>query len=147
MLKRLCNQKIRFSLIFGLAIILSLLFALQTAHAGITLWGLRGELWGKATSAEKTIYVQGLMDGLIFAGNKVQGESIIESTSVEHLIKGLDAFYADFKNALIPVPFALKVISLELQGREKPEIEKQVGALRKQFAEPKKTDPKQAPSP
>ena len=84
------------------------------------------------------MYVSGLLDGLVFGDKKIQGEAISYDTSYEHLIKALDHFYADYKNELIPVPFALKIISIELAGRSKAEIDKQLEWLRKLFLDAQK---------
>lgn len=118
---------------FIVIVIILFSIGIRTAEAEITVLGLRGGLWGKLHSFEKTMYLQGVLDGLVFANSEVQGEKISKTTSYEHLLKALDQFYTDYRNELIPVPFALKVISMELAGREKVEIDKELESLRRQF--------------
>jgi hypothetical protein len=83
---------------------------------------MSGERWRTFEKLEKTFYVQGILDGLIFAESKIQGVKISYKTSIEHFLKALYQFYTDYKNELIPVPFALKVISRELNGTPQSEI-------------------------
>ncbi len=99
---------------------------------------MRGEGWRKVGNLAKTLYVQGVLDGLIFADSKVQGVEISYKTSLEHLVNALDQFYADYKNEMIPVPFALKVISLELSGAPKSVVNEELERLRQLFYEMKK---------
>lgn len=128
---------------FIVTVIILFSIGIRTAEAEITVWGLRGGLWGKLHSSIKTMYLQGLLDGLAFANSEVQGEKISKATSHEHLVKALDQFYTDYRNELIPVPFALKVISMELAGRENLEIDKELESLRRQFLDIQKKKAKQ----
>jgi hypothetical protein len=129
--------------LFIVIVIILFSIGIRTAEAEITVWGLRGGLWGKLDSSIKYMYLQGLIDGLAFANDEVQGEKISKRTSHEHLIKALDQFYTDYRNELIPVPFALKVISMELAGREKLEIDIELELLRRKLLEIQKKKAKQ----
>lgn len=82
---------------------------------------------------EKLLLVRGIYDGLMF------GQSVILShyytkTSYEHLIRALDQFYSDYRNEKILVVYALKVISMELTGASKEEVDLELGKLRRMGA-------------
>ena len=110
-----------------------LVFVFTTSIAEVSYFWLRGEAWRDFDRPSKLLYVQGVMDGLLFAHGKVGGVEIAYETSIEHLVDSLDQFYSDYLNELIPVPFALKVISLELSGTSKLVVEKELASLRQQF--------------
>ncbi|MDP3014102.1 MAG: hypothetical protein Q8M92_07675 [Candidatus Subteraquimicrobiales bacterium] len=129
------NQVLRYVILLFAVFILVLSTSI---HAGVSVWWMRGEGWRTFEKPEKTLYVQGILDGLIFAEGKIQGVKISYKTSLEHFIKALDQFYADYKNELIPVPFALKVISLQLNGTPQSAINEELQRLRQHFHKLKK---------
>ena len=120
-------------LIVGLAVLLSC----PIASSDIGVWGVRGQVWAMLSDIEKNMYVAGVMDGLIFAKGNVQGVEISYDTSSQRLRSAIDQFYADYRNELIPVPFALKVISLELAGTPETIVDKELESLRQQFVRTK----------
>ena len=127
--------------VFRYVILLFTFFMLvlpTSVHAGVSVWWMKGEAWRAFEKLEKTFYVHGILDGLIFAESKIQAVEISYKTSVEHLLEALDQFYTDYKNELIPVPFALKVISMELNGTPQSEISEELQRLRQQFHESQK---------
>ena len=127
--------------VFRYVILLFTFFMLvlpTSVHAGVSVWWMSGEAWRAFEKLEKTFYVHGILDGLIFAERKIQAVEISYKTSVEHLLEALDQFYTDYKNELIPVPFALKVISMELNGTPQSEINEELQRLRQQFHESQK---------
>ena len=121
-------KRIRLSIAGAFLLLVSGSLAAQTS-----VWWMRGEGWRTFEKPEKSLYVQGVLDGLIFADSKVQGVKISYDTSLEHLVIALDQFYSDYRNELVPVPFALKVISQELSGISQSVIDQEITSLRQQF--------------
>lgn len=113
---------------------LLLLLATSPALSGVTYWGMRADLWQKNSDFENLVYVQGLFDGLIFSDTTVHGTKLSTQIDVEQYRKAVDTLYSDYKNALIPVPFLLRVITLEIQGAGKEEVEKELQSYRLQFS-------------
>jgi hypothetical protein len=99
-------------------------------NAGV--WGMDCHMWRKFDNTDHRLYLNGLMDGLIFSKNTIQGEEISD-TSIEHFIKSVDQFCGNYANELIPVPFALKVISMKLKGVDDESIQKELENLRRLF--------------
>ena len=100
-----------------------------------TVWWVRGEAWGNLGKGDKSLYVQGVLDGLVFAGGKIEDVVISYKTSTRDLVAALDTFYEDQKNELIPVPFALKITSMEISGVEKLKVDAELEKMRKYFYE------------
>ncbi len=118
-----------------------IMFSSQMARTEIPVWGTRGEVWKKLQGFEKWLYIQGLLDGLVFSGNKIHGVEIQPKSnqdpqeSLNHIKMAIDQFYDDYRNVQIPVPFALKVISMEMKGESRKSIEDELTKLRKTFYE------------
>ena len=115
-------------------ILLMLIFSEQ-ALSGVTYWGIRANLWQKNGDVENFVYVQGVFDGLIFADTTVHETKLTTDINVVQYIKAIDILYSDYRNALIPVPFLMRVITLELQGSNKETIEKELEKYRKLFSQ------------
>ena len=109
----------------------------SSAQAGITLFGMKGELWGKFNKDDKIMYVQGLVDGLAFSGFKIHGIEISTEISIDQYISAINEIYSDYKNSLIPAPFLFRIVTLELNGLQKEKIEEELIIYRKQFSNSK----------
>ncbi len=94
-----------------------------------------GELW-KDLSADpdqergklaKLMYVRGIYDGIAFSGEKdVKKMFYIECEGKNfygNLVEALDDFYSDYRNINVTVTQALVIISAELRGAKKENIE------------------------
>jgi len=108
-----------------------MIFVINT-NAGMTFFATKGKLWTDLQNFEKFIYVLGLMDGAMLGGMKVQGVPISTKLDAEQYVKAIDEFYLDYKNANIPAPFVLKVISFELAGASEEEVNEIILKLRRQ---------------
>ncbi len=104
------------------------------AQAGVTLFGLKAELWNKFDESLKMMYMQGLFDGLTFSEFKIHGVKISTDLSIPQYIHAIDEIYSDYRNSLIPVPFVLKIVTLEVNGVSKDVIEVEIINYRKQFS-------------
>ena len=118
------------------AFVLIMAFSLH-AQAGLTLFGIRAELWNKFNEGYKFMYVQGLFDGLTFSEFKIHGVDISTDLSISQYSHAIDEFYSDYRNSLIPVPFVLKIVTLEVNGVPKDVIEVEIINYRKQFSQSK----------
>ena len=105
-----------------------------TANAGASLWGIRGELWQKNNEFQKFMYVQGVLDGLVFSEFTIHETKVTTSIDSLQYVKAIDTLYGDYRNQLIPVPFLMRIITLELNGEEKNIIEKELTSYRAYFA-------------
>ena len=94
---------------------------------------LDGSAWSKLSDAgscfEKLILVRGIYDGLMIGHSPVM-KDYSTKTSYDHLIKALDQFYGDYRNEKIPVVSALRVISMELRGASKDDVDLELRRLR-----------------
>ncbi len=117
-------------------ITVAILFLLMTttANAGAGLWGLRGELWQQSNESQKFMYVQGMLDGLIFSEFTIHGTKVTTSIDSLQYTKAIDALYADYRNQLIPVPFLMRIITLELSGEKSSTIDEELTSYRAKFA-------------
>ena len=103
--------------------------------SGIQYFFTRGELWEVTPKTTKQMYVHGVFEGLIFGKEKkIWGVEVNTEMSAEHYVDAIDVLYSDYKNVLIPVPFLLAVISLELSGASEEEVEALLQRLRKAWA-------------
>jgi len=107
-----------------------MIFSLH-AQAGVTFFGVTAEFWNKIDEVDKFLYVQGIFDGLIFSRLDINGVSISTDLSLEQYIHAIDEMYSDYRNALIPVPIIIKVISMELNGTPKDVIESELSDQRR----------------
>ena len=103
------------------------------ADSNVKVWGRRGPAWLHCSAYEKYSYVQGVLDGLAFADFKVEGAPVPTTVAVERLVKAVDQFYEDERTHRIPVPFTVKLMSLELSGKSKAELAGELGRLRERF--------------
>jgi hypothetical protein len=110
--------------------ILIMFFSLH-AQAGVGFFGMEAESWNKFSDGDKYMYVQGLFDGLVFSELNIQGVSISTDLSVPQYVRAIDKFYSDYRNYLIPAPFVLKIITMELNGEPKEVIEAELSEQRK----------------
>jgi len=116
-----------------ISFILIMAFSLH-AQAGVGFFGMKAEVWNKCNEGDKIMYIQGLFDGLIFSELKIHGVKISTDLSIAQYIHAIDKIYSDYRNSLIPVPFVLKIVTLEVNGASKDVIEVEIINLRKQFS-------------
>ena len=117
-------------------ILLLLLLSLTpiSAICGVTLWGMSAELWQKNNQYDKFVYVQGIFDGMVFSEFTVHGTKLSTKITVPQYVTAIDTLYSDYKNSLIPVPFLMRVITLELEGSDKSAVKKALEEYRKNFS-------------
>jgi len=113
--------------------VLVLFTAALRAESKVKVWGMRGTAWKQCSDTEKTVYLQGVLDGLMFADFKVEGEPVPASISLGRIAKGVEAFYTDDRNQHVPVIFTLKLISMELSGKSKADLVCELTNLRERF--------------
>lgn len=115
---------------------LSLAFILP-AQSGVKNFGMGCAVWQKIQEEIddggywSEMYLQGLLDGLVFSKFKVQGQKILTETTLEHLKESVDQFCEDSTNAFIPIPFALKIITMKFKGVDDASIQKELEKLRR----------------
>ncbi len=116
-----------------LTAVFSSILLCTNVFADVGVWGTSAKVWSLFSDFQKTVYVQGIMDALIFSDGRIEGVDITYETSIDHLTSALDEFYDDYRNHRIPVPYALKVISMEMAGASSSDVEVELRNLRKQF--------------
>ena len=104
------------------------------AQAGVYLFGMRAESWNRLNEDGKLLYLQGVFDGLTFSDFKIHGVDISTDLSIKQYIHAIDEFYSDYRNSLFPVPFILKIVTLEVNGAPKNRIEAEVTSGRRMFS-------------
>ena len=119
-----------------LIILIFILLLPSQVFSTTNFFSVRGEMWNDLfRESSKLIYVMGLMDGLILSEKETQDEYLGSGLSSTQYVSALDQFYKDYKNSLIPVPLALTIITSEVRGKNKKDIEKELIELRAIFAE------------
>src|SRR6266566_1677667 len=83
----------------------------------------------KGDGSEKLFLVRGIYEGLILGRSSALNQ-FYTKTSYDHLIRALDQFYSDYRNEKLPVVVALRVISMELRGVSKEEVDTELRRLR-----------------
>lgn len=122
-----------------LIIITLLIFLIPLpAISGVHLWGMRGELWNKNSELNKINYVQGIFDGMVFSEFTVKDTKLSTDITVFQYKNAINTLYSDYKNSLIPVPFLLVIITLEIEGNDKIMVEKLLEEYRKYFSKKNK---------
>jgi len=86
-----------------------------------------------AVPTKNNPYVQGMLDGLVFANFKVEGGPVPTTISVDRIVQAVDQFCTDDRNQHVPVVFALKLISMELSGKSKNDLAYELERLRERF--------------
>lgn len=118
----------------SLLIVLLIIGFSSNAFSNVKFWPMSAELWNASDETNKYVYVQGLFDGVIFADIKVHGTELSTRISVDQYIVAIDKLYSDYKNSLIPVPFLMRVVTLELEGNSKESIESVLTEYRARFS-------------
>ena len=118
-------------ILFTLILLMTFSFS---AQAGVGFFGLKAEIWNQLDETHKGMYVQGLFDGLLFADFKIHQVKVSTELSIAQYIHAIDKIYSDYRNSLIPVPFVLKIVTLEVNGLQKDKIEAEIVHYRKQFS-------------
>lgn len=95
---------------------------------------LEDELGKEMAGVAKYCFVRGVYDGLAFGASPVIGKYYTQ-TSIDHLVRALDQFYADYRNEKVVVVFALEVISMELRGEPREKIDLELQRKRKIMSE------------
>jgi hypothetical protein len=89
--------------------------------------GANGRVWEALSIGEKTAYIGGTYDALVFVASltmNIQGSSAgpmgtgiaIEGLTYDEISKVVDAFYADAANARVPITFALAWAKRKVSG-------------------------------
>ena len=117
-----------------LSVLLLLIILSVQVQAEIKVFGMKAYPWNKFSKNDKIMYVQGIFDGLIFSRVTINETKISTDLSIEQYIFAIDKFYLDYKNALIPVPFILRIITLEINGYSENEIKNATIEYRKQWS-------------
>jgi hypothetical protein len=104
------------------------------AICDVTLWGMRAELWQKNNHYDKVVYVQGVFDGMVFSEYTVHGTKLSTKITVPQYVSAIDTLYSDYKNSLVPVPFLMRIITLEVEGADKSAVDEVLEDYRKQFS-------------
>ncbi len=118
------------------SIIFIILFSLP-AQAEMGFFGVKGEVWNDFKQVNKYMYISGLFDGLIFSNFMVHEVKLTTKISTEQYIKAVDTIYSDYRNSLIPVPFVLKIVTLEINGANKDTIDAELLSYRKEYSKSK----------
>ena len=99
----------------------------------MNLFGMTSENWNKIDKISKLTYMLGLFDGLTFSDWKVHNTKLNVKVDITLYIDGVNKLYEDYRNSNIPVPFLLRVISLEISGESKESIDEVLRNYRNQF--------------
>ena len=118
-----------------LLLVIFLISVNTQALAGVSLWGMKADIWSKNSKFENFVSVQGLFDAFVFSEYTVNGTKLNLDISVEQYRDAIDKLYSDYKNSLIPVPFLLRIVTLEINGEGKETIESELQIYRKMFAD------------
>ena len=97
------------------------------------VWSTRGQAWLHCSAYEKQSYVQGVLDGLAFADFKIEGVVVLTTVTFDRIIKAVDQFYGDERNYRVPMPFVLKLMSMELSGKSRATLTGELERLRERF--------------
>jgi len=115
-----------------LKITLLLLLLSLNIKADMTFFATKANPWNSLQKFEKFVYIVGLMDGAILGDMQIQGVDISTKLNAEQYVNRIDTFYADKRNMNIPVPYILKVISLEQSQVSQITIQKVIFDLREE---------------
>jgi len=101
-----------------------------------------GYLWGKASSAEKQIYVTGIADGVvlqsIIAASKAGGKNSPDASLYPKgflftdIVQGIDAFYGDRTNVKVPILFSYLYVMTKIKGASQQELDAMAARFRQQ---------------
>lgn len=119
---------------FAMLIALSIVAFPRYSCAKVKVWWVKADAWQIFSKMEKSTYITGVLDALIFAQNDFSN-AVSYATSQENYINALDDFYKDYRNSLIPAVCAIRIVSLEMKGESKEVIEEELRSLRSQFHE------------
>lgn len=121
---------------------MSFILCCNNVYAGYEL-GEDGELWNKFNGKEKIFYVIGFKAGMIYFWNSIAEDPEIKAQKLEvkmvkhfidldakAIVNILDDFYGDYGNIMIPIPYALGIIKMKIDGASKEEIESEVKILK-----------------
>jgi len=95
--------------------------------------GFSGTIWRKFSETEKVIYLKGIYSGIMWGQSKIKDEFIL-NTSFDTIEDGLNAFYEDFQNRNIVVIYALKIVSKQIRGDNKEDIQSDILRYRRLFS-------------
>ena len=101
------------------------------AGAEVKFFGMQAKMWYEIEEVHKLMYLQGLFDGLVFSGFKIHGVKISTNYPIARYIHAIDEIYSDSKNAIIPVPFVLEVVTLKFNGASEHKVEYELIIYRK----------------
>jgi hypothetical protein len=133
------NDKLKMHCSLGVGIsIICLSFVFLRSVSGEELsYGMNGEEWvlfdraGEWGKTFKLVTVRSFHEGYMAGATLCCGDNIREKmqeelyakTSYEHLVSALDEFYSNHRNRKILIFGAMKIVSMEMRGVSKEEID------------------------
>ena len=99
----------------------------------MNFFGMNGKFWNKANDTEKIYYVYAVFDSLAFHEWKIYNVKLNVKASKKQYIQGIDYIYKDNKNLNIPAVYLIQVVSLQIDGASKRDIELLIQRYRKNF--------------
>lgn len=116
------------------------------ATEGQITFGVDGNVWKRILDDQsaqisrfnKLILLRGVLDGMMYGQSPfIIGSSkvVYTNTTFEHLIDGLDQFYADYRNEKILVVWALLIVSMELNGKPREQIDAALADYRSRISQ------------
>lgn len=99
----------------------------------MNFFGMNGKFWNKANDTEKIYYVSAVFDSLAFHEWKIYNVKLNVKASKKQYIQGIDYIYKDNKNLNIPAVYLIQVVSLQIDGASKRDIELLIQRYRKNF--------------
>ena len=116
------------------------------ATEGHIKFGVDGNVWKRVlddpstqiSHFNKLILLRGVLDGMMFGRSPYivgSSKAVYTNTTFEHLIDGLDQFYADYRNEKIWVVWALLIVSMELNGEPREKIDAALADYRSRISQ------------
>ena len=125
----------------GLLAVLCANMAAQLQETQLTCGTRNGRFWQASNEDEKLGFIEGYMEGAKAAllDSRIPDElqtTVWESrfagkSTIGEILKGVDGFYADPANALIPIQFAIAVFRERVRGSSPENLEKRIATIRK----------------
>lgn len=98
----------------------------KSGPPSLLTWGsINGGVWKVLTVAERTAYLGALSSASAKAreATKQFGNYKPPAVTLAQILDGLDGFYGDSLNLLIPIPEALQIISMKREGAPQSDID------------------------
>jgi hypothetical protein len=107
------------------------------AQPETVMFGLSGNQWSVLSQgippAEvnllKLAMLRGVFDGLMF-GRSPEMAQYVTNVPIDRVRQALDTFYADYRNRDVFLVWALQIVSMELRGAPREEIDARIRLFR-----------------